>query len=283
MIDVVQQVRDNKAHFEWVEVVSEHEDNKLFIAVTRDAVKFNKVPALTWDFKPVPGDDRTFDGVRLPANAQQLQQIADLLYAMLLTPRVIDLIWLQAGLKFDAIVNVKGNIVAVSNISDVHEAIEAKIEQLGGDDGTKLVSCVGKYWCLVDQLASPGGLRFKDKTACNYGWCAKQASGPGVTPGVQCWQRPGFAHDFNHWDPSQTIRLMFRTARLVRADGSEEYVDLRDVAVDPKLAPLINYTGKPLGVVRQPGVEEEPAQGAITMPTITIEAEPPSNPPEAVS
>jgi hypothetical protein len=288
-IDVVQLVKDGKGRFEWMELLSEHGGNKLFISVLRDAMKFDGIPALTWNFQPVLKIDpwyteELFDGVRLPASALQLQQIADLIGAMLLTPKIIDLIWLQAGLKFDCITQTQrypdedisddnGVIAATSHIHVLHQRIEAKIAELGGDDGTKLVSCVGKYWCLIQQLANVNALRFKSATACNYGWFAEKASGPGLSPGTQCWQRPGYQHDHHHWDPSQTIRLMYHLGRLVRADGSEESVDLRDIAQDKDLCPLITHDGKPLTYLRQAGVPQEeplPTHGVITLPEITI-------------
>ena len=273
-MDVVQLVRDGKGRFEWVEVCSEHNGNKLFISVMRDAMVFDDMPAMSWKRKPLAGDDRRFDGVRMPATAHELQEIADLVNGMLMTPLVIGLIWLQAVLKFDCVVNVKGKIVAISNIHDVHEAIEKVIEGLGGDDGTQLVSCVGKYWCLIQQLASCGMLH-GDWIACNYGWFAKSASGPGVTPGTQCYQRPGFRHNKQHWDPSQTIRLMYQWARLVRADGTEEHVFLPDIAQDVDLCPLLTHDGKPLSYLRQKGVDKlEPLAepGVITLPEVTITA-----------
>jgi hypothetical protein len=279
-IDVVQLVKDGKARFEWADLVSTHEDKELTISVFRDAMKFDGIPALTWDFKPVPGNDQLYNGVRLPASATQLQEIADVLGCMLLTPKVIDMIWLQAVLKFDSVVNVKGNIVAISNINDVHEAIEAQISKLGGDDGEKLVSCVGKYWCIVNQLL-PERMLHGDYVCCNYGWCAKTASGPGVTPGVQCWQRPGLAHNKLHWDPSQTIRLMFQWAWLRVGDARPVQIHLHDVVSDPELAPLLSHEGV-LNLVRQPGVPEPQGEvqedGTILMPEVVIYGAPPKHP-----
>ena len=274
-MDVVQLVKDGKARFEWAEIKTTHEDKTLIIDVFRDAMKFDEVPAMTWDFKPIAGDDRKFDGVRLPASAKQLQEIADVTSCMLLTPRIVDQIWLQAVLKFDSIVNVKGNIVAISNINDVHEAIEAKIASLGGDpgDGT-LISCVGKYWVLTNELSTS---KFGTQGACNYGWCAKTASGPGLTYPVQCWQRPGYQHDNGHWDPSQTIRLMYRFATLLRDGEAPEEIDLYDVAKDPELAPLISHQGV-LNYLRLPGVPEpEPTviDGVVTLQEVTIYGKPP--------
>lgn len=250
-MDIVQLVKEGKCRYEWYEVVSTDNGTQLHIKVLRDAMTFDNIPALTWDFKPIAGDQRTFDGVRLPATAHQLQEIADLLGGMLLTPKVIDMIWLQATLKFDAIVNINGQIVAISNINDVHTAIEKKIS---ADNGTQLVSCVGKYWCLMNELPKYGML-YGDYTCCNYGWFAKHASGPGITPGTSCWQRPGFKHNKQHWDPSQTIRLMHRKAWLVHPDGTKESVDLHDIAADAKYAKLLHHQGV-LTCLRQPGVDE---------------------------
>jgi len=286
-MDVVQLVKDGKGQFDWTEVISEHNGHKLYLSVLRDAMKFDDIPAMTWDYKPTyvykdgkrVEDDRMFNGVRLPATAHELQEIADLIGGMLLTPKVIDLIWLTAKIKFDSVVNIKGNIVAISNIHDVHEAVEAALAKAGGDDGMSLISCVGKYWCLIQQLASKGVLH-GDETCCNYGWCAKKASGPGLTPGVQCWQRPGFAHNKQHWDPSQTIRLMYRRALLVRADGTEEDVDLHDIAVDPELCGLLTHDAKPLTYLRQKGVEVVeplPQNGVITLPEVVIRGRAPKN------
>jgi hypothetical protein len=165
-MNVVQLVKDGKAKFEWAEVISEYHGHKLHLSVLED--------------------DRLFNGVRLPATAHELQEIADLIGGMLLTPKVIDLIWLQAKIKFDAVVNSgppSYDIVANMDIHKVHELIEAKVAEIG-DDGMGLISCVGKYWCLIEQLTVHGMLH-GDWTACNYGWFAKKASGAGLSPGPE--------------------------------------------------------------------------------------------------
>jgi hypothetical protein len=280
MIDVIQLVRDGKGRYEWAEVCSEHDGYKLYVRVMRDAMKFDGMPAMTWKREPVvsthPDYGKIYDGVRMPAQAHELQQIADMLKAMLMTPKVIDMLWLQAGLRFDSVVNTPypsasaPTIVATSDIHRVHQEIEKRITNLGGDDGTKLIDCVGKFWCLINDLNNKPPVS-GDECACNYGWLAKVASGPGLTPGTQCWQRPGFAHNKLHWDPSQTIRLMLQQARLIRPDGTEEMVDLRDLAGNPDLCALITHDGKPLTYLRQKGVPEEEPIGFITLPTLTIE------------
>lgn len=251
-MDVVKLVEEGNCRFEYSTVTSKKDGYELDIQVFRDAMKFDGVPSMNYRRNPISSTPIR-DGVRLPATAYELQEIADMLNCMLLTPKVIDMIWLQAELKFDCVVNINGQIVATSNIEWVHDKIEEKIAELGGDDGTKLVSCVGKFWCLMNKLAHSGMLHGA-WTCCNYGWCAKSASGPGITPGVQCWQRPGFRHGGNHLDPSQTIRLMHRIATLHKPDGTSIKVDLHDIATHPKLSYLLHHEG-PLKYLRQKGPE----------------------------
>ena len=268
-IDVVQAVREGRGIFQWKEILREHNGYKLYISVFRDAMKFNDVPAMTWDFKVLdPGDLR--DGVRLPSTAHQLQEIADLLHAMLMTPVVIEELPLQADLLFDCITSVNGIIVANTPIHAIHDAIEAELKKLGGDDGESLIACVGKYWCLLNALFGRGKTA-GDWIACNFGWIRKRATGHGVTTRVQCYQRPGYKHNKLHWDPSQVIRLMNRIARLIYPDGREEHVDLHDIAKNLELAPLIHHNHGILKILRQRGVPElEPMGSLLTMPEMII-------------
>jgi hypothetical protein len=90
---------------------------------------------------------------------------------------------------------------------------------------------------------------------------------------VKCWQRPGYKHNKDHIDPSQTIRLMFSEALLVSADGLEQYVTLQDVAADPELAPHIAFDGKPLTYLRQSNVPKMASNGTVVLPPVTIEGE----------
>lgn len=289
MINVVEEVAEGRAHVSWSTVTTTHNQNQLKIYVFRDAMKFDNVPALEWDFDPVAKNDpwytdEIFDGVRLPAKASELQQIADLTGCMLLTPLIVDQIWKQAELRFNAVVNTplfpdprnkRRLIVAESDIHVVHKCIEAEIEKRGGDGGTKLISCVGKYWVLINNLLTgftPRGesLLYGDKTACNYGWFAQGAPLRSVT-GEQFYQTPGFKHDVGHWDPSQTIRLMFRKAVLTDRHGDTSIVDLHDVATDPALAPLIHHQPGTLKYLRIKSVPEPSQSMALKMyePTVS--------------
>lgn len=263
-MDVVQLVRDGKGRFEWFPLETEHDGHKLMFTVMRDAMKFDGVPDLTWDLKPVAGSTRTRDGVRLPATAIQLQQVADLVFGCLLTPKVVDLLWAEAGrfgAQFDSIVNVKGNIVATSKILDVHDAIEEALSRCGGDEGG-IIDSVGKYWVLVNLLLTgkfskvkqPDGT-YVNMQAVNYGWPTITAgNGMGVTGTVHVWQKVGDAHNYFHFDPSQTIRLMHRSALLVLPSGSIQEVDVTYILQHPTLWPLLCHDG-PLNIIRQPGAE----------------------------
>jgi len=253
-------LRNGDCFFHWASVVSEHAGHRLHLAVMADAV-----------IDP--------DGVRQPATAAQMQRVADSLGCMLLTPLVIDLVWRQATLRFNPVINVKGRIVAECSVAKVHAAIEQKIADAGGypDDG--IVACVGKYWTVCNALAR-SGLAYGQKTAANYGWFDSDApeGRRGVTGGdIHPWQTLGTRHNDQHVDPSQVVRLMQRWAWLEKANGDKGDVDLHTVAADPDLAPLINHDGV-LKVLRQPSVPEPAptvaADGTVTLPEITIYGDP---------
>lgn len=207
-----------------------------------------------------------------------MQQVADLLGCMLLTPKVLDLVWQQAERRFDPVINVNGQIVAMSDIHLVHEAIEAKIVKIGGDPKS-LVASVGKYWVLSNRLL---GGKFGIHQCVNYGWHASNATLAAVTPGLKVYQNPGAAHDSSHIDPSQVVRLMYRWAWLLRAGSNTwERIDLHTVATDPDLCPLISHEGV-LKVLRMQDVPEpEPvkqADGTLLFPEVYILGDPSPEP-----
>lgn len=257
-MDVVQAVRDGKAQFEWAEVVSHLNGMDLVISVFRDAMRF--------------------DGVRQPATAVQMQQIADMLGCMMLTPKVVDLIWQQADMRFDAIVNINGKIVATTPIPLYSDKVDEKIAYLGGCDG--IVASVGKYWVLTNKLGDwqKLGLKYGIHSCCNYGWHSSAAPYSGVTQGLKVWQSPGYAHNDAHVDPSQTIRLMSRMAALIDEDGNLQDVDLHAIAVKEDLAQMIHHDKGALRCLRQPSVPKpEPTtgpDGVITMPMAVVYGDP---------
>jgi hypothetical protein len=221
-MSVVDDVRDGKAQIEWADVISKAANGtQLRICVMRDGLKI--------------------DGVRVSASANDLQQIADLLGCMLLTPKVVDLIWQQAQVRFDPVIRADNNIVASSNDQRVSGLVDEQIAKHGGDQGG-LVDSIGKYWVLHNHLANPG-LKFGKSNACNYGWLSSTGLYAALTPSLKCWQQPGFQHNDGHRDPSQIIRLMSRKAFLTKPGEEEQQVDLLDVLRDPALAKLANHDG----------------------------------------
>lgn len=272
-LDLIQRIKDGSVHVDWADLTSEHNGHKLVLSVMRDAMAFDAVPAMTWDRKVLDAT-KIYNGVRLAATAKEMQMIADMLFCMLPTPKILDLVWAEAGrtgAQLESVVVVKGKIVANSHIHDVHEALEEAILKAGGDRGG-FVEATGKYWVICNWLLSG---RFGINQAINYGWFTKgKGQGLGVTGTVHVHQTLGSRHDSTHQDPSQVIRLMHRMARLLRAGASDwEDVDLYDIAKDSELAGLISHEGV-LKITRLPSVTEpQPiklADGTIQMPEVLI-------------
>jgi hypothetical protein len=128
--------------------------------------------------------------------------------------------------------------------------VDDKIHAAGDRGG--LIASVGKYWVLTNSLLNG---KFGVAQACNYGWNSNSAPYQAVTPGLRVWQTTGSRHNNKHIDPSQVVRLMHREAWLTRPGEDAELVDLRQVLIDPVLAPLISHEG-PLRILRQPGVPD---------------------------
>lgn len=255
-MDILAAIRDGKAHVEWADLVSEHNGHRLVMRVFRDAMKF--------------------DGIRQPVTAKQMQQIADLTHCMMPTPKILDLVWIQAGqegIQFDPVINHKGKIVANLTPEIVSPLIDIEIEKHLDKPG-KLIASVGKYWVLSNRLAKWQSLTYGKSNSCNYGWHSSKGLYPAVTPGLKCWQSMGFRHNDIHVDPSQVIRLVSRQAMLTRSGSSvPEEVDLHMIAGDAHLAPLINHDGV-LSYLRQMSVPEpQPvrnADGSYTMPELVL-------------
>lgn len=261
-MDLVRAVKEGRAKVEWADLVSEHNGHRLTMRIFRDALKV--------------------DGIRWPASARVMQQIADMTATMLPTPKILDLVWLEAGrsgIQFDCVINHKlpgrGQPTIVADLTPeiVSPLVDEKIENaLGNPAG--LIASVGKYWVLSNRLANPSTLTFGVQTACNYGWHHSKGLYQAVTPGLKVWQSQGTRHNDLHCDPSQVVRLVSRTAILRRAGSTvDETVDLHFIARDPELSKLINHDG-PLKHVRQMSVAEPKAvknpDGSYTLPEVII-------------
>lgn len=254
-MDITAAIREGRARVEWTNLVSEYKGHRLTMRVFRDAMKI--------------------DNIRQPVTAKQMQEVADLCACMMPTPKILDLIWIEAGktgVRFDPIINFNGKIVADLTPEVVSPLVDAEIHKKGDNGG--IIDSVGKYWVLTNTLNLSHGNLYGIHNSCNYGWHSSIGVSAGVTPGLKVWQGMGWRHNDEHVDPSQVIRLVFRMALLLRAGSSvEEQIDLHDVLKDPELAGLISHEG-PLTYLRQASVPEpqpvKNADGSYTMPEIVI-------------
>lgn len=217
------------------------------------------------------------DGVRRSATAAEMQEVADAMFCVMPTPRILDLIWEEAGrtgTRTNPVVNIGGKIVANLDDETVSAAVDAALEKAGGDKGG-LMASVGKYWVLTNALRR-SNLRFGNRTACNYGWHSTGAPYRAVTPGLKVWQSPGLRHNDEHVDPSQVVRLVYRNA-MVSEDGSElRRMDMLEVLQHPVLNKLVSHEGS-LGYLRQASVKEplgEKDGDAWTLPETVIIGDP---------
>lgn len=196
-------------------------------------------PIRLWVF----ADALKVNGIRVAVSAREAQEVADMLDAMLTTPRIEDLIWMQADVRIEP---HPGNVTTKKALDHSREIDH----DLAGRTG--LIATVGKSWVLSNQLT--------ERRAANYGWHGTGAKYASQTiPGIKVWQPLGTAHNADHRDYSQSLRLVRRRCEV---DGKE--ADLRDVLRDPTLSAHVSHEG-PLRCLRQPGVPL--ATGAISAPT----------------
>lgn len=206
-------------------------------------------------------------GVRVNASAKLLQQIADMLGCLMLTPKIADLAWVQRTVHLPPfprpITSTTAGMVAHS--ADIDKALR----KLNIPPGA-FIQTVGKIWVMDnDLLIKPG-------KAENYGWHFEGQSF-GTIKGevnaslqkdargqfIRLIQGRGWAHDIEHVDYSQIILLM---SRMCEVDGAP--MEVCKLLTDPELAPLGSHQGV-MKVLRQPGV---PGAQLITtlLPTIDI-------------
>jgi hypothetical protein len=194
----------------------------------------------------VSADALKIDGVRVNASATLLQEIADLLGAFLLTPKLLDQMWAERAVTLLPCTQ-PFNMTSRGMIE--HSAcIDRELAAAGGLPTGKIAQTVGKTWVLSNKLS--------DKVAMNMGWHLEKPI-PGVPfdpaptlQGAHMIQAPGTRHDALHIDYSQVV-LLVRKECLV----DDEPSDFASVAQSATLSALVSPSG-PLRVLRQPGVPE---------------------------
>ena len=186
------------------------------------------------------------EGVRYRVTANQALAIANDAHAMLPTPKISDLIWEQAAVQIPPVL---GDVVHTTD-AEQSAAIDALIAGRPG-----LVATVGKDWVTSKKATMD--------RAVNYGWHTKAAakkSGPwpAQTIAARVWQQPSTAHNYDHSDYSQVLRLVSRNAEV---DGVP--TDLVDILTDPSLAHWVTDEGP--FELRQ--LQPSPAKPASDTPT----------------
>lgn len=208
---------------DWVPLTVQHSGHSMEVLVMGDALRL--------------GDDARF--LRVTVTHRTAQQVADLLDGALPTTRISDYTHVAAGAKLRACLQKPDAGMASTQRMWTHSDAVTEARQAYGKPS--LASTVGKDWVLTNSLVG------RPDRAANYGWHDTGAAyeSPG---GLAVWQPLGLAHDLDHVDYSQVVRLVSRKARL---DGAE--VDLFDLLVDAKLSEALSYEG-PLKLLRHPGV-----------------------------
>lgn len=134
------------------------------------------------------------------------------------TAELENAIWNAARVKLaPQRVPLSEGITSEHAIAKFNRAIDVQIERANA--WNELTATEGKAWIL-----SPRNTLRKNRAA-NYGW--HSLNGEPIQPVGPAGKPP--IHDRNHWDYSQTLRPIQRTAR--RANSGEQ-VDLLDVFVE---------------------------------------------------
>jgi hypothetical protein len=260
---ILQRVREGEFSLDWAPIELEEDGFKVILYVQADALKI--------------------EGVRINVTAEMSQQIADMTGAVLLTPKVADLIYHFAAFRIEPHPQTWNN--TTQGMIDHSKAIDAALAAYTtyGMANTPLIGVTGKYWTLSNTLlGSDGKPRIAQgfPVAMNYGWHFLGGSSFKGIPGYECVshlrdpstkevyhviQDAATAHNSKHGDYSQTHRSM---ADVLIVNG--ENMATVDALRHPVIGKMLSHEG-PLHVVRQPGVPE-PKEKVIIMPEITITA-----------
>lgn len=231
------------APIEWIEVATKNSSHEGTLFVAADALRIGNAE----------------DSIRVVTGAHVSQLIADELGCYLLTPHILDLVFKSAIRQITPCTQnswADGSMAFTGRMIEHHEAIEEKLDREPIRHG--LIDNVGKIWAITRKVLGKVGL------AANYGWYVDS----GALRAANSWagrvhQSVGHAHNTEHVDYSQTIRLMKRTMIL---DGEE--IDVADCARNPELASLVSHEGV-LSDMRYPGILEA-ARDTDPAPAVTI-------------
>lgn len=216
---IVQAVADGQGIHEWVEITSQAGGHEAHIRVMRKALSIG-----------VPGD-----ALRVSTNFRTAQQIADMLGAVMLTPKVSNLIAEQADWKPSPITH--SDWVNDGTMSKTKRMVEQSniVESAVPGESPGLIANEGKNWVVTKRNWSDPDLS-KRSNGANHG----------LYIGQKPIQDRGLMHNMKHTDYSQLLVFMDPT---VIVDGQPMSID--EVVQSSELAPLISDEGT-LPRVRHP-------------------------------
>jgi len=257
-----------RAVFAWCPLTLSDGENTLELEVSCDALKV--------------------DDVRVDVNAKTQQKIADMLFLLLLTPKLSDAIWSATAssnrlfpLTMPYNPATGGIPMSTASMIEQSQRIDSKLAAQGAVPD-QLVSGSGKDWVIARAIFTPNALAAKK--AANYGFHVSASVGQRARgaersvsiPNEWVLQGVGTAHPDSHTDYSQLGRWVKRSAKLNGAD-----VDLADVytGASPGNA-LVSHEG-PLPGFAQGGTPSTPTVPpmALVPPGTQTMKPPPKTPP----
>lgn len=229
-LSVLEAVQDGTAEYQWATI----QTGPLVLRVFADALKVG--------------------GVRVNVSAREAQLVADELGAMLTTPEIEDLIYERAEVRVPAYTGSPESRTDAQHSRDIDAALEVLRARSG-----QLVATVGKSWVLSNKAT-------RDR-AVNYGWHDPGAKYDPVSPRlvsakVRVWQPEASAHNLEHRDYSQTLRLVSNECTL---NGKVESLGV--IMRHPLFCGLVTRDG-PIKNLRQPGVALLAEEKASTIPAM---------------
>src|SRR5271166_2296559 len=191
------------------------------------------------------------------------QQIADVIGALLPTPKMMDLAWLARAATIAPV------ILPIASTSAAMVQASQKLDAELASQPAGIVMCQ-KTWAIGNSLL------VHSSKAMNYGFFVIPTSGTtyqgiGTEACVSFPTKPqlgrviqgqGWAHDRSHIDYSQVGWFVNRTCTV---DGQQ--TDMHDVLTDPALAHLVSHEGVlTLPELRQPGVPTLTCMAGVCTP-----------------
>lgn len=198
-------------------------------------------------------DAMKFEGVRMQMSAKVQQIIADELNAVMLTPKLVDQIYLAAT-EANRLRPSK-QFRPITSKTDASIDHSRRVDEDADDRGASILPAfanVGKDWVIAKVIFTTKARAARK--AANYGWLTptrilRTDERAVFAPGTLAVQGVGTAHDFTHDDYSQIGRWARRDAFF-----NGQPVDLADVYKGE--APgtgMVSHEG-PLPDFRQPGI-----------------------------